>query len=70
MEGLILGDRADELGRWSRHFDGAFEKSAEFLSTLGRPNAEAYTEVVTFWVAADERFEKDYKFGSLPGSFG
>ena len=35
MDGAVLGDRADELGGRPRHFDGALEESAEFLTPLG-----------------------------------
>ena len=35
MDGAVLGDLADELGGRPRHFDGALEESAEFLTPLG-----------------------------------
>jgi hypothetical protein len=67
MRGVIFGDRANKLGCWPWNIDGTLEKAAEFLSAFGGSPAQAYPEIVSLEIAADESFGENDEFGSFLG---
>jgi len=66
IDGMVVGNLADEFAVASRHFESVLKESAKDLTTLRGADADADAEIMAFGITADERLRENDNFG--PGS--